>query len=79
MTDFTYTSNSKPLEPLDVKELIAMLEKAGQPQGLVMLPGCRGIDVYQFPATLLKGAISFMQCQWNPPQQKSPTAGQEEE
>lgn len=72
-----YTSNSKPSEPFDVEELIAMLKKEGEPQGLVMLPGCQGLDVYQFPVTLLKGAISFMRGQWNIPQQKSPIAGQE--
>jgi len=66
MLESNFTSCSTPPEPFDVNELINMLEKAGEPQGLVLLPNGSGLDVYQFPVALLKGAISFMQGRWNP-------------
>jgi hypothetical protein len=57
-TTFSLIGNTP--EPFDIKELIAMLEKQGIPQGIVLLPSGSGFDVYQFPSSLLRGAISLM-------------------
>lgn len=66
MLSKTFSTSSKPPESFDVKELVAMLDKAGEPQGVVLLPNGSGFDVFQFPSVLLKGAISLMHCNLEP-------------
>lgn len=61
----TATTGAKS-EVLTKEVLDKMLEKVGVPQGLVLLPDFKGCAVYQFPVTLLKGAISLMQGKLNP-------------
>lgn len=62
------TSRTECSNPVELKEedLKSMLEKVGAPQGLVLLPSINGYDVYQFPASLLRGAISLIQGKTSP-------------
>ena len=65
--DKNWTATTGCENPVELTEehLRSMLEKVGVPQGLVLLPSINGYDVYQFPASLLKGSISLMQGKMN--------------
>jgi hypothetical protein len=81
--DKNWTATTWYENPVELTEeyLKSMLEKLGVPQGLVLLPSLNGYDVYQFPASLLKGAISLMQGNLNPfdyPQQTKFSTGKKD-
>lgn len=63
---WTTASTVGKSEVLTKEVLDKLFEKVGVPQGLVLLPDVKGYVVYQFPVTVLKGAITLMQGKLNP-------------
>jgi hypothetical protein len=69
-----YATCGGETKPLDIEELKKIFSTIKEPEGIVLLPNGSGFDVYKFPLTILKGAISLMQCKSEPKiQSASPT------